>query len=158
MCLSTQALFHQSRTLWWCEVKLHPSMRLHPCLPPHSAPALAASVGAAAAAVPGTAYSHDGPAAGTYCVYVCMCVCARACMHMCVYVHWAKESRPSPKWQNIKLLMVLTKNIWSENEQDLNKCPPATPCATICWFTFAAVNYLGKCNCIVFLYTKVKSG
>ena len=46
--------------------------------------------------------------------------------------------------QNIKLLMVLTTKLGSENEQELNKCHPETSCATVCWFMFAAVNYLRK--------------
>ena len=31
-----------------------------------------------------------------------------------------KENGPRPKWQNIKLLMVLTTNHWSGNKQELN--------------------------------------
>ena len=43
--------------------------------------------------------------------------------------------------KKIKLLVVLTTKLWSENWQELR---PKTSCATISWFTFAAVNYLGK--------------
>ena len=31
-----------------------------------------------------------------------------------------KKNGPSPKWQNIKLLMVLKTNHWSGNKQELN--------------------------------------
>ena len=44
--------------------------------------------------------------------------------------------------QKLNFLAMYTPQ--QKTEQELNKCHPETSCATICWFTFAAVNYLGK--------------
>ena len=41
--------------------------------------------------------------------------------------------------QNGKILIVLTTKRRSETDQKLNKRHPETSCATICWFTFAAL-------------------